>query len=137
MRPLGDRAVRAAVRAASRFGGRASAHFAIVFVSDRALAKLHARWLDDGSPTDVITFDLGDQLGGPAGELYVSAERAVQVARERGGSAKRELALYLVHGVLHLCGFDDHGVVDRKRMRRAERTVLGSLGYSDEVVPFE
>lgn len=124
--------MRRVVRAAASAGRRGSASWSIVFVSDRELARMHGRWLDDASPTDVITFDLGDELAGPAGELYVSVERARKVAAANGGSAARELALYLVHGVLHLCGHDDHRPRERLRMRRAERRVLASLGFAPE-----
>lgn len=134
-RPLSDREVRRTVRAAAEIGGRAGEAWSVVFVSDRELAALHAEWLDDPSTTDVITFDLegGD---GPAGELYVSVDRAVAVARERGASVERELALYLVHGVLHLCGHDDRVESARRRMRRAERRVLESLGHAEEGVDY-
>jgi probable rRNA maturation factor len=124
--------VRRVVRAAAEAGRRGSAWWSIVFVSDRELARMHGRWLDDASPTDVITFDLDDEHGGPAGELYVSVDRARKVATERGGSAARELALYLVHGVLHLCGHDDRRPTARLRMRRAERRVLDRLGFAPE-----
>lgn len=130
-RPLTDREVRRTVRAAAQLGGRAASAWSVVLVSDRELATLHEEWLDDASATDVITFDLGGG-GGPEGELYVSVDRAVSVARARGISLQRELALYLVHGVLHLCGHDDRGERARRRMRRAERRVLAALGYSDE-----
>ncbi|MCK6448952.1 MAG: rRNA maturation RNase YbeY [Planctomycetes bacterium] len=130
-RPLTDREARRTVRAAAEHGGRAGAAWSVVFVSDRELAALHAQWLDDPSTTDVITFDL-EGGAGPAGELYVSVDRAVAVSRARGGSVERELALYLVHGVLHLCGYDDRLPSARRRMRRAERRVLESLGHVDE-----
>ncbi|MBI5431582.1 MAG: rRNA maturation RNase YbeY [Planctomycetes bacterium] len=113
-------------------GGRGSAWFSVVFVSDLELARLHAEWLDDPTVTDVITFDLGDEPGGPVGELFVSVDRARAIAAERGGSEARELALYVVHGVLHLCGHDDHADGARRRMRREERRVLAELGYAHE-----
>jgi probable rRNA maturation factor len=102
----------------------------VVFVDDADLARMHGEWLGDGSPTDVISFDLGEDEPGPVGELYVSAERARAVAAERGLDERRELALYVVHGALHLCGFDDHEPAERERMRAAEAIVLGSLGYA-------
>ena len=99
----------------------------IVFVDDATLARMHAEWLDDATRTDVITFDLGDDVHGPAGELYVSTERARDVAARRGLDVVREHLLYVVHGALHLGGFDDHQPRERARMRRAERAVLASL----------
>jgi probable rRNA maturation factor len=128
-RPLPKREIVRAVEAALAHGGRPGAELAVVLVGDRRLAELHRSALSDPAPTDVITFDLGEETGGPVGELYVSAERARDVARRRRGSVERELALYLVHGALHLCGFDDREPRARARMRAAEREVLRALGY--------
>jgi len=121
--------VRAAAVAALEHGDRVGMPLAIVFVSDAALARLHARWLGDPSPTDVMAFDLGTDGAGPAGEIYVSVERARAEARRRRIRPERELTLYVVHGCLHLCGYDDHDPRERGRMRRAEAVVLGKLGF--------
>ena len=107
-RPLADDRVRAAVQAALEHGGRGECGLSVVFVGDEQLAEMHAEWLDDPTQTDVITFDLGDSGAGPAGELYVSVDCALRLAPTRPVSVERELALYLVHGALHLCGYDDH-----------------------------
>jgi probable rRNA maturation factor len=132
-----DVEVRAAARAARNYGRRRDLGLSIVFVSDASLARLHARHLGDKSRTDVITFDLSDDLDGAAGEIYVSAQRARSVARARGVPARRELALYVVHGVLHLCGYDDRSRADRARMRDAEARVLRGLGWSDDTLPHD
>ena len=128
VRPLTDQEVTRAVDAALEHGGRASALIEVALVDDATLAELHGRFLDDSSVTDVMSFDLGDEGGGPVGEVYVSVERARIVAERRGASWERELTLYLVHGVLHLCGFDDLCDADREAMRTAEAAVLESLG---------
>jgi probable rRNA maturation factor len=128
-RPMSDAEVAAAVEAALAFGGRAGIHLSVVLVDDARLCELHERFLGDPSPTDVIAFDLGEDPYGPAAEIYVSVDCALRVARERDESVARELALYLVHGTLHLCGFDDHDDEDRRAMRAAEARVLASLGY--------
>jgi len=132
-RPLTDDAVAAAVEAALAHGGRAGLEVDVVLVDDPTLAELHGRFLGDPTPTDVMSFDLGDDGVGPAGELYVSVDRAVAVSSARGSALTREVALYLVHGALHLCGFDDHEDGDRAAMRDAERAVLAGLGYADDV----
>ncbi|MDP6538507.1 MAG: rRNA maturation RNase YbeY [Planctomycetota bacterium] len=119
---------RAAVEAALRHGGRWPASVDVVFVDDRTIGELHGRFLGDPSPTDVIAFDLGDD-GGVEAEIYVSVECARRVAAERGLPVARELALYAVHGALHLCGFDDVDDVQRAAMRAAEASVLAGLGY--------
>jgi probable rRNA maturation factor len=99
----------------------------VIFVSDAGLARLHGRYLGDPRPTDVMAFELGTAGDGPEAEVYVSAERARAVARARGLPPARELALYVIHGCLHLCGFDDQAPNARRRMRRAERLLLSRL----------
>jgi probable rRNA maturation factor len=126
--PLTDAQVTRAVETALEHGGRSGASIEVAFVDDATLAELHGRFLDDHSSTDVMSFDLGDEGGGPAGEVYVSVDRAEVVAGRRGQSWERELTLYLVHGVLHLCGFDDLEEEDRPAMRGAEVAVLETLG---------
>ena len=133
-RPLATRDVRRAVSKALEHGGRGAIEIDVVFVDDATLAGLHARFLGDSAPTDVLAFDLGDEHGA-AGEIWASVDCARRVARERGVAAARELALYVVHGALHLCGFDDHRSVDRKRMRAAEATVMEALGYARDLGP--
>lgn len=127
---LTEGATQRAVEAALSHGGRAGAEISVAFVDDGAIAAMHGEWLGDDAPTDVITFDLGEDQEGPAGELYVSVERARAEAAARGLDPVRELALYVVHGTLHLCGFDDHAEDERARMRAAEAQVLASLGYA-------
>jgi probable rRNA maturation factor len=133
-RLLPDAEVRRILRAALAHGCREGLALSVVFVGDAALARLHRRWLGDPTRTDVIGFDLSDEHS-RAGELYVSATCARRVAAERGVTPQRELALYLVHGALHLCGFDDSRPRARARMRRAETAVLRALGYPDDPLP--
>jgi len=52
-------------------------------------------------------------------------------------SFERELVLYVVHGALHLCGFDDHDPDERAAMRAAERSVMGRLGYPEDLAPHD
>lgn len=137
---LDDLAVVRAVGAALAHGGRPGLAVDVVLVDDRTLAGLHGRFLDDPSPTDVMAFDLGPpelpdavtDLVEPEAEIYASVERARAVAAERGIPTAQELLLYLVHGALHLCGFDDREPQERARMRAAEVLVLTSLGATSE-----
>ncbi len=133
-RLLADARVRKILRGALEHGRRPELELSVVFVGDAALARLHGRWLGDRSRTDVISFELSDEHS-EVGELYVSATCARRVAAERGVAAARELALYLVHGTLHLCGYDDRAPRARARMRRAETRVLRALGYADDPLP--
>lgn len=126
------REARRVLAAAFRHAGREAQGVELVLVDDARLAGLHQDYLDDPRPTDVMAFDLSDDFGGAQAEIYVSVERARRVAAQRGGSARREIALYVAHGALHLCGFDDREKRARARMRAAESEVLRALGYPDE-----
>ena len=91
----------------------------LVFLTDPALARLHADFLDDPTTTDVITF-AGDPGFGVAGEICVSADTAAAYARKHRRDFSAELTLYLVHGWLHLAGYDDLVPAKKRRMRAAE-----------------
>jgi probable rRNA maturation factor len=121
-----------------------SGELSIVFLTDEALAELHARFLDDPSITDVITFE-GDPALGVAGEVCVSADAAIRQtaapagARHRSGRADafaRELTLYVVHGWLHLAGYDDLQPAKKRVMRRAEARALRLLDGHGAVPDF-
>lgn len=96
----------------------------VAFLTDEALGRLHADFLDDPAPTDVITFP-GRRALGTAGEICVSADAARRQSPRRDYSA--ELTLYLVHGWLHLAGHDDRTAAARRGMRRAEARALRFL----------
>jgi probable rRNA maturation factor len=102
----------------------------LVFLTDPALAKLHADFLNDPTTTDVITFE-GDPPpagappdAGSAGEICVSVDTAERFAADHGHQFSEELTLYLVHGWLHLAGFDDLQPAKKRAMRRAEARAL-------------
>lgn len=105
---------------AARFGGGCPpGELSIAFLTDRALARLHADFLADPSTTDVITF-AGDPAFGSAGEICVSADTAAAYARRQGRDFGAELTLYVIHGWLHLAGYDDLQPAKKRRMRAAE-----------------
>ncbi|MCH8475406.1 MAG: rRNA maturation RNase YbeY [Opitutales bacterium] len=95
----------------------------IAIITDAEIARVHGEFLQDPTPTDVITFP-GDPAEDFAGEILVSADTAYRYARENEGDFGRELTLYLAHGFLHLCGWDDRTPEQRKAMKKAEETAL-------------
>ncbi len=103
-----------------------SGELSIVFLTDAALAELHGSFLDDPSLTDVITFE-ADPLAGTAGEICVSVDTAYRYAAQTGQSFADELTLYLVHGWLHLAGYDDLVPTRKRRMRLAEQRAMKLL----------
>jgi probable rRNA maturation factor len=100
-------------------------------VGDAEIQDVNARFLGHDRPTDVISFDYADSPGGErvSGEVIVSAECAVRVAQEHGGDATAELMLYVIHGILHLRGFDDQEVEDASAMWRRQSELMRELGY--------
>ena len=88
----------------------------IILVSDRRMAELHRRFLQQAGPTDVITFQHG--------EIFISVETARRQAKAFGTSLEYELRLYLVHGLLHLHGFDDHEQAARRRMGSLQTKIV-------------
>lgn len=122
-RPRTDPAfVRRVVRTTLQFARRPELPVSLLITDDAEIAALHARFLGDATPTDVISFLLDD-----AAELVVSRETARRSARTHGHTIRAELALYIVHGILHLTGFDDVRARDRVRMRAAENEVMHRL----------
>jgi len=107
----------------------------IVFLTDDALASLHAQFLNDPSCTDVITFE-GDTDAGSAGEICVSADTAERYAAEHQRDFSEELTLYVVHGWLHLVGYDDLKPLKKRRMRAAESRALALLRAAEAVPVF-
>jgi len=112
--------------------GIGSASISLALVDDAAIHGLNRRHLGHDWPTDVITFGLSapddPEL---AGELVVSAEMAATTARAAGIDPHAELWLYVVHGLLHLCGYDDRTAGAAEAMRIREAEVLAALGLTN------
>ena len=88
----------------------------IWLISDPRMTLLHRKFLGQSGPTDVLTFQHG--------EIFISAETAKRHARLFENSIMRELQLYIVHGLLHLHGFDDRTQVEAHKMRRTQERIL-------------
>ena len=112
------------------------AEISILLVDNPTIHAINREQLEHDWPTDVITFPLSDPEDEVlAGELVVSAEMARETAEEHGQDPWAELALYLVHGLLHLRGYDDHEEADIESMRRREGEVLALLGLENPFSP--
>ena len=120
----------------------------IHLVRSTEMAHFNQAFLNHEGPTDVITFDHSDLVGddvrslkhktksepphvgsydGLTGELYICYDVARTQAREFKTTWPEELVRYVVHGVLHLQGFDDHRPADRRTMKREENRLLRAL----------
>jgi probable rRNA maturation factor len=94
----------------------------IIFVSDARIAWLHRKYMSIKGPTDVITFHHG--------EVFISVETAAKQAKEFGTSFEYELELYIVHGLLHLCGFEDTSDKGRLAMQRVQKRLVAKTRTS-------
>ncbi len=89
-------------------------------ISDRRMSRLHRQFLGKAGSTDVLTFQHG--------EIFISVETAKRHARAFGNSLVRELQLYIVHGLLHLHGFDDRTQPGACRMEKMQAKILAGCG---------
>lgn len=101
----------------------------LAFVDNPTIHRLNKQFLDHDEPTDVLSFPLSDPKAKTlAGELVLGVEVAKEQATERGYETAVELALYVIHGLLHLCGYDDKSPKAEREMREKERHYLHVLG---------
>lgn len=119
--------LRTAVETVLSGAGISSGEISLAVVDDAAIHELNLRWLAHDEPTDVLSFVLEEADGYREGEIIVSADTALARAGEFGWSANDELLLYVVHGALHLVGYDDKEAADREQMRQRERFYLEML----------
>jgi rRNA maturation RNase YbeY len=102
----------------------------IVLIGDRAMGELHDRFMGLPDPTDVLTFPIDLDSGGKAlsGEVFICVPYARRAAKTRGIDVRKEVLLYALHGMLHLCGFDDRTERGFAQMHRKEDRILQQLG---------
>ena len=152
--PPSDAVLQSAIEATLRHHHTSAARISVALVDDTRIADLNAAHLGHHGPTDVLAFDLSDASECPParardraetaprprrcasaadkemvdGEIIVSVDTAQREAVERGHSIEAELALYVVHGTLHLLGYNDDCERDAVRMHEMEDEILSSVG---------
>ncbi len=94
----------------------------VSLISDSEISLVHAQFMDNPDPTDVITFPYGSE-----GEVLISVETAQRQAKELNSSLEREVTLYLVHGILHLVGYEDGTESSRDEMDTLQEHLLAGL----------
>jgi probable rRNA maturation factor len=97
-----------------------------VFVDDRMSRRLNRRFLGHDRPTDVIAFPLGEESN-LEGEIYVNLEKARRQARTYHVSSANETARLIIHGTLHLLGYDDRTRGKARRMKAREDFLVSHL----------
>lgn len=94
----------------------------IHLVDKNKISELHEIYFQDPTPTDCISFPIDKET--VLGEVFVCPEVAIEYAQKNEKDPLEETALYIVHGLLHLLGYDDLTPSDRAKMRSAEKTML-------------
>ena len=128
--------------------GVTTAVISVTIVDNTTIHRLNREHLQHDYPTDVISFQLDwsaadrstpgagateRSLGASVeGEIVASAEYAAEMAARCGWDAQRELTLYVIHGMLHICGYDDLTPAEKGIMRAREKAVLAELGLSPQ-----
>jgi probable rRNA maturation factor len=108
------------------------AEISLAFVDNPTIHRLNQRYLQHDEPTDILTFPLSEPGARKlAGELVIGVEVGQAQALNRGHDIMTELALYVIHGLLHLCGYDDHTDADIAAIRQRERHYLLQVGLPD------
>jgi probable rRNA maturation factor len=136
--------IRKAIMHGLQHEGVESAVLSVSIVDNKTIHELNRRHLEHDYPTDVISFQLDwsspDHAEPPVtasgrskgasieGEVVVSVEYAAEMAPRCGWSTENELTLYAVHGMLHICGYDDLTQSEKEIMRARELSVLSGLG---------
>lgn len=135
--PVSDECLAGAIRATLSRHQAPAAQISVALVDDSTIAELNETHLNHRGPTDVLAFDLRDEVENGTvrvthapleGEIVVSVDTAAREAEARGHALEAELALYVVHGTLHLLGYDDRLEADAARMHALEDEILASIG---------
>ena len=125
------------LRAAHRILRPPLEELSVALIGDRRMSDLHRQFMNVSGPTDVLTFPLDADVRGRvlSGEVIVCVPEARRQARERKVPLERELLLYALHGLLHLCGYDDRTDRDFRTMHRTEDEILTRLGVGPVFAP--
>ena len=113
-------------------------NFSVIIVDNDYIHNLNKSYRGIDRPTDVITFALEDNkfIDVPEtrvlGDIYISYDKAIEQAKEYGHSIKRELCFLLVHGILHLLGYDHMNEEDEKKMFKLQKELLDEYGIKKE-----
>jgi probable rRNA maturation factor len=126
--PVNEAQLTEAATAVVQDSAFSSAAISLAVVDDETIHELNRRHLDHDWPTDVLSFVLEDDGDHLEGEVILSADTAATAADELGNLAAEEQLLYVIHGMLHLVGYDDKAEADAQDMRAAEARYLQQFG---------
>lgn len=110
----------------------------IHFVSEKKISELHSQYFDDPTPTDCITFPIDSAAESGyriLGDVFVCPKTAIHYAWLHDLDPYAETTLYIVHGILHLIGYDDIHKKDKMEMRKAEKRHMQFLQKRKLILP--
>jgi probable rRNA maturation factor len=122
---------------------RRNAEVSILLCDDKTIASLNACWRGQEKPTNVLSFPALPLQGAapdeniPLGDIAIAYETLVREAEENGKTAPDHLSHLVVHGFLHLLGYDHHMDEEAERMERLERDILARMGISDPYAAYD
>jgi len=96
----------------------------ICFVTGEEIRRLNSRYSGRDSSTDVLAFDLSNAKDGYLSDIFISTDAAVYNSRNFKTTPLYESYLYVIHGILHILGYDDRTAKDRALMRKKEKEYL-------------
>lgn len=126
--PVGKRRIREVIEELL-LEEKVDAELSIVLVDKEEITRLNKQFLGRQEPTDVLSFPLDASDRRISGEVVVCVPVAVEYTKEAGTEVEGEIMLYIVHGVLHLLGYDDATRRLAQCMHRREREILSRFGY--------
>ena len=110
-----------------------TATISIILSNDKKLLKLKKQYFQMDVLTDIITFNLEENGDPIEGEIYISLNRVSENAREFKQNMEIELKRVIIHGLLHLLGYDDQTPKDKKEMTRLEDHYLNQSVLTDQI----
>ncbi|MBC8141671.1 MAG: rRNA maturation RNase YbeY [Armatimonadetes bacterium] len=122
--PDTTRADDAAKRLLAR-SNRTGAEVSVLLTDDAGIHALNRQWRNMDKPTDVLSWPLEEANGESLGDVAISLDTAMRQAQARGWDIADEIALLLIHGILHLLGYEDETEAGAESMRDVERELLG------------
>lgn len=139
--PIKISSVKKAVKAVLELEKTEYDEVSIYFVGIKTISSLHEEFFQDPTPTDCISFPIDGPKIGPQysilGEVFICPEVAIQYAKKHSIDPLEEVTLYLVHGLLHLIGYDDIDPKDRNIMRKKEKRCMHSLKQENLLIDYK
>lgn len=109
-----------------------NAEISIVFTDDASIRELNRQWRGKDKPTNVLSFPAaGDHAGGLLGDIVLAAETVIDEAGIESKPLGHHIIHLVVHGFLHICGYDHENEEDADRMEKLESRILANLDIPD------